>query len=78
MATHRVTLTTHANTTVEIDAPDNATDEEIAELAMAACEDNAPTLCRQCVGGDHGAQHLDLGDDWTVATHGGRPAIARI
>lgn len=78
MPRYRVTLTTHTNTTVEVDAPDTATDEQIAELAVEACEDNAPTLCRQCAGGEHGALHLDLGDDWAVATPGGRPAIARI
>ncbi|GLW73712.1 hypothetical protein Kpho02_60100 [Kitasatospora phosalacinea] len=74
----RVTLTTHANTTVEIDVPENATTEEIAELAVAQNEEAAPTLCCQCASGQFGSQHLDLGDDWTVAAPGGQPAIARI
>lgn len=76
MPRYRVTLTTHANTTVEIDAPDDATLEEIAELAVQ--QNEGPTLCRQCSGGDFGHQHLDLGDDWTVSQPGGIPLIARI
>ncbi len=78
MPRYRVTLTTHVNTTVEIDVPDNATPEQIAELAVEACEEDAPSLCRQCEGDSRSTQHLDLGDDWAVADTGGRPAITRI
>lgn len=65
MPRYIVTLTTSANTVVEVTAPTDATHDQIAELAVAQLEaEGAPKLCVAC---DH---HVDLGDDWRPAREG--------
>ncbi|WP_354643927.1 hypothetical protein [Kitasatospora camelliae] len=73
MARYTVTLTTSANAVVDVEVPDDVTDpEEIAELAVAALEDEgAPDLCNAC------ATPVQLGDDWRPARHQGAPLLTR-
>lgn len=55
MTLYRVTLTTFANTSVEVEADDP---EQARTLAEESGE--FPTLCHQCSDG------CDLGDEWTA------------
>ena len=77
MPRYTVSLTTYANTVVDVDAPDDATPEEIAELAIE--QNQGPTLCHHCTGGTRdGRQYLEIGDDWEPATFDGQPLVTRI
>jgi hypothetical protein len=67
-----VTLTTSANAVIDVEAPDDATPEQIAELGLQQFEaEGVPELCNAC---DH---MVDLGDDWRPARTAGAPLITR-
>ncbi|WP_035838964.1 hypothetical protein [Kitasatospora azatica] len=78
MAVYSVALTTWANTSVEVEVPDDVTDpERIAELAVE--HNDPPTLCNQCSGGGRsGHQELELGDDWQAVTFQDQAVVTRL
>jgi hypothetical protein len=70
MPRYIVTLTTSASTVVEVTAPDGATRDQVADMAVAQLEaEGAPELCVAC---DH---HVELGDDWQVPGYGSASAV---
>ena len=79
MARYTVPFTTWANTSVEIEVPDDVTDpEQIAELAWEQMgEEGGPTLCHQCTGTRNGGG-LEIGDEWEPARFDGKPSISRL
>lgn len=78
MARYIVPFTTYANTSVIVDAPEGATQDEIVDLAEQRLNESMPSLCHQCVGGRHGNPELDLGDDWQVPETDGVYDIDRL
>lgn len=72
MARYTVTLTTSANTAVDVEVPDHVTDPEtIAALAVEALEAEGRELCNSC------DRTVDLGDDWRPVRSDGAVTVTR-
>ncbi|MFI6117444.1 hypothetical protein [Kitasatospora sp. NPDC051164] len=78
MPRYSVPLTTYASTSVEIDAPDDATPEQIAELALEhVAYEGGPTLCHHCTNSRNGGG-LELGDEWEPVLDNGQPVVTAL
>ncbi len=67
---YRAILTQTASCVVTFDAPDDATPEQLAELALEA---ETPTLCWQCADADHN-QSLNIDGEWVLYIDSGTGA----
>jgi len=74
MPRYTVPLMTWANIAVDVDAPEDATPEQIAELAIEQHE--GTSLCHQCAGTRNNG--LEIGDEWEPVLHDGVPEVTRI
>lgn len=61
----RISFTTYANTSIEVDVPDGIVARGAEAIAEYMQENgDFPWLCAQCASDRYGDRNLDLGDEW--------------